>query len=247
MLLYLIRLFNLVTNALAYSFERCGKVWTALEEGLSGREYLFFELNPAPYAELAVNETASGSARAEWVYDADHRIFTEYGAGGGHDKPLPILSLEILYKEKVFYDLTDFAEMIRVRSAEGKLAPCIPHILGAWSLSSGIVLDATRGFEVRLIDMEANTFEVSPFDYSELNDLLESLKRAGAGREATLPVEEVAPSVATPSNAATAGPEAGDIVPEPAVAASSEASDATMTHAPAAEPAGESRDLTEMA
>jgi len=97
MLLYLIRLFNLVTNALAYSFERCGKVWTALEEGLSGREYLFFELNPAPYAELAVNETASGSARAEWVYDADHRIFTEYGAGGGHDKPLPILSLEILY------------------------------------------------------------------------------------------------------------------------------------------------------
>lgn len=215
MLLYLIRFFNLVTNGLAYSFERCSKVWVALEESLTGKEYIFFELNPAPYAELAVNEKASGSARAEWLYDADQKVFTQYGADSGNNKPLPILSLEILYKEKVFYDLTDFAEMIRVRTAAGDLAPCIPHILGAWSLSSGIVLDATRGFEVRLVDMEANTFEVSPFDYSELNDLLESLKRVVQAEE---PEEQH-------SNAVTA---AADIIPE---ARESEASNETVVAA----------------
>jgi hypothetical protein len=229
MLLYLIRLFNLVTNALAYSFERCGRVWTALEEGLGDREYLFFELNPAPYSALAVNESASGSARAEWVYNADKRIFTEYGAAGGSNKPLPILSLEVLYKEKVFYDLTDFAETIRVRTTEGKLAPCIPHILGAWSLSSGIVLDATRGFEVRLVDMEANTFEVSPFDYSEMNDLLESLKRgnaevaAGAGADVIGTVDTGASNAAATTTLAAEtvratadmADAAGDILPEP--------------------------------
>jgi hypothetical protein len=214
MLLYLIRLFNLVTNALAYSFERCGKVWIALEESLTGKGYIFFELNPAPYPELAVNEKASGSAEPEWVYDADQKIFTQYGATGGKNKPLPILSLEILYKDKVFYDLTDFAEMIRLRTVTGDLAPCIPHILGAWSLSSGVVLDATRGFEVRLVDMEANTFEVSPFDYSELNDLLESLKRVGT--EAVQADNEV-------SNATAA-----DIIPE---ARESEASNETVVAA----------------
>jgi hypothetical protein len=230
MLLYLIRLFNLVTNALAYSFERCGKVWIALEESLTGKEYIFFELNPAPYAELAVNEKASGSARAEWLYDADQKIFTQYGATGGQNKPLPILSLEILYKDKVFYDLTDFAEMIRLRTAAGNLAPCIPHILGAWSLSSGVVLDATRGFEVRLVDMEANTFEVSPFDYSELNDLLESLKRVVQAEEPE----------GQHSNAVTT---AADIIPE---ARESEASNETVVAASgvaeaAAAPAGESQ------
>jgi hypothetical protein len=234
MLLYLIRLFNLVTNALAYSFERCGKVWAALEESLTGKEYIFFELNPAPYAELAVNEKASGSARAEWLYDADQKVFTQYGAHGGNNKPLPILSLEILYKEKVFYDLTDFAEMIRVRTTAGDLAPCIPHILGAWSLSSGVVLDATRGFEVRLVDMEANTFEVSPFDYSELNDLLESLKRVVQAEEPEGQEQE------DHSNAVTT---AADIIPE---ARESEASNETVVAASevaeeAAAPAGESQ------
>lgn len=219
MLLYFIRLFNLVTNGLAYSFERCGKVWAALEEGLAGKEYIFFELNPAPYAELAVNEKASGSAQPEWLYDADQKIFTQYGAAGGNNKPLPILSLEILYKEKVFYDLTDFAETIRVRTEGGNLAPCIPHILGAWSLSSGIVLDATKGFEVRLIDMEANTFEVSPFDYSELNDLLESLKRVVQAEEPEEQEQE------QHSNAVAA---AADIIPEALV---SEASNETVAAA----------------
>ncbi len=154
--------------------ESCKRGWSSLEEVLSNKVYLFFEHNPSPYFIKSVNEQASGSAVPQWIYDSNSKTFMQYDSQelGGINMPLPILSMEIVYKDKVYYDLTDFVEGVRIKADSEKVCPCISHILGAWSLSSGIVLDAKRGFEVRMIDNGANTTESSIYDFMELHGRL---------------------------------------------------------------------------
>lgn len=183
--LFFIRVFNILSKAFAQGFEGCSKVWSSLEGAFASKQYLFFENNPAPYFHTTVNESASGSAKIEWIYDTDSKTFTEFDAEAEEDgvnAPLPILSMEIMYKDKVYYDLTDFIENVRIKAISEDCSPCIPHILGAWSLSSGIVLDLTRGFEVRLIDSAADTIMVSLHDYKKLHHLLEK-REENAGTE----------------------------------------------------------------
>lgn len=186
MILFLLRMFGMISNIITGLFESCVRFWGSLEEAFSPREYIFFDFNPAPYLYRSVKERATVSATPQWLYDRDTKMFTQYdiensGKGGTMSK-LPILSLEIIYKDKVEYDLTDFIDYIRVRSigSDTKAGPSIPHILGAWSLKSGIVLDSIRGFEIRLIDDMANTIEMPPYDYSDIYDILAGVMEGAA-------------------------------------------------------------------
>ncbi len=185
------RLFNLLSTIVGGCLENCKRAWSSLEESLSSKVYIFFNNNPSPYFIKSVNEKASGSATPEWIYDSATKTYTQYDSEDedpGFNTPLPILSMEITYKDKVYYDLTEFIETIRVKADSEDMSPCISHLLGAWSLSSGIVLDATRGFEVKMIDSRANIVEASIYDFMELNERL----AAGMG---TIAKEDVTESI----------------------------------------------------
>ena len=85
--------------------------------------------------------------------------------------------MEILEEDSVMYDLTDFIGDIKVHTSGAVVFPSIAHILGAWSLSSGIILDATREFNVRIIDIDGSTvlFPTDSYEYFEaLDNELES-------------------------------------------------------------------------
>ena len=185
-------MFNFVSTASITFFETCSRAWKAFEESVGSKQYFFYERNPAPYFYLSVNESGKGSAVPQWLYDTNTKTFTEFAEQqGGVTKPLPILSLEIMHKDKVLYDLTDFIEMLRVNSSDGELAPSIAHLLGAWSMHSGIVLDPERGFEVQMIDSAANTILVdSIHNHENLYLLLKSAE------EALAEVEQEAATVA---------------------------------------------------
>jgi hypothetical protein len=154
-------LYNTVESCVMNFIYECKQIWHAFQSVLGPRAYVFFQGFAAPYWTIMVNPSASGSAKPEWVYLDDKRIFMEWSAANAADmnqkaKALPILSLEVVHKDKVLYDLTDFIEGVRVYHTAG-LFPSLQHILAAWGLSSGIILDSARGFEYRIICNVANT------------------------------------------------------------------------------------------
>ena len=83
----------------------------------------------------------------------------------GHTYDLPILSMEILAGEDVVCDLTDFIASVKVHTYSMDVLPSIAHLLGAWSIHSGIVLDRGRNFMVRVIDTRANTIDLHTEDH----------------------------------------------------------------------------------
>jgi hypothetical protein len=137
---------------------------------------IFFEKNAAPFNPLKLSYGATGAARVAWGYNLDKLLFVEwcgtyyntfFGAQG-HIHPLPVLSIEIIpsptENDRVHYDLTDWAEKVRIETADAvRHTPTVAQILAAWSLSSGIVLDPSR-FRVRLMNEQADTYEASVTD-----------------------------------------------------------------------------------
>ena len=132
--------------------------------------YLFFPGNEVPYQYRLVNVDAAGSAKPEWSYVPETNQFVEWpfldAADTKLSDPLPILSMEIIdAEERVLYDLTDFIEKVKVYTDKFYGAsPCIAHIIGAWALSSGVVLDHVLDLKVRFINTSADTRLLSIYD-----------------------------------------------------------------------------------
>jgi hypothetical protein len=112
----------------------------------------------------------------DWYYLAESNTFVEWE----HATPLssltrvnslqlPVLSMEIIEDDAVVYDLTEFIDNLKIHTLGDEFFPSVAHILGAWSISSGIVLDTTRGFIVRMIDTQANTIETEPNNYAYIH------------------------------------------------------------------------------
>jgi hypothetical protein len=124
------------------------------------REYILFEEQSHCYNVLHVSPWATGSATPKWHYNAEKKLFTEWGDEISNKKhTLPYLSLEIVHGTRVQYDLTEFIEGVRVRTqTDTKVYPSLPELLAVWTTSSGIVLHPTR-FIARVITEEGDTEE----------------------------------------------------------------------------------------
>jgi hypothetical protein len=69
--------------------------------------------------------------------------------------------MEILENERVLFDLTEFLEKLKIF---GNTMPSVEHIVGAWQVSTGIVLDVTSPYVVRHITEDADTI-LTPLPY----------------------------------------------------------------------------------
>jgi len=170
--LVLIEMYNRLDNFYGSCKKLFKKLYTGIQSAFVEKNYYLFENISPPFLTTSVNISASSSAVPEWYYLPDKNAFVEWQ----HDTSLssllessphalPILSMEIVDKDAVVYDLTDFIEGLQIYNLNSIFFPCIAHMLGAWSLSSGIVTDVTRGFTVRMIDTNANTIESSIDNY----------------------------------------------------------------------------------
>ena len=65
-------------------------------------------------------------------------------------------------------DLTDFTEAVHIY---GDASPSLAHLLGAWSLHSGIVLDVSRSFTARMINSTGGTVTLPINLYTSLDIL----------------------------------------------------------------------------
>lgn len=152
------------------------QIYNKIVETFSPKTYVFFDCITSPYNLSHVNISASSSAVPQWYYLPDDNTFVGWELGttiesimnrGGKPKPLPVLSMEILENDRVIYDLTDFSQSIKVYPQIDGVFPSAAHILGAWSLSSRIILDRNRDFVVHILDTNAEQkeTEISDCDY----------------------------------------------------------------------------------
>jgi hypothetical protein len=148
------------------------KLFQAASTAFYPETFVMFGDSPTVYNPSKLSIGASGSPPISWGYTLDTFTFSEwcgsyYNTFVGpiaHSHPLPALSIEIVENDRVIYDLTDWAEKVRVLTeSEGRRTPSVAQILAAWTLSSGIVLDAPR-FTVRLMNEQADTVETSCTD-----------------------------------------------------------------------------------
>jgi hypothetical protein len=153
------------------------KVYDAVVTAFQPCFWVFFKDTHAPYSFQTLSLSAPGSLQPNWIYDSTNLRFIPviYGelpavtmARTESRKRLPLLSLEIRSKgilnSKCIYDLTDFIEKVRVCYVKNVNygCPTVAQVIGAWSISSGVILDWSQDIFVNLINQDGDDYCVLP-------------------------------------------------------------------------------------
>jgi hypothetical protein len=168
-----LRLYNSIDKTISSLAKTLCLVCRGISDALKPPTYVFFENIPTPYRLSSVKTYPTASAVGQWYYLPENKYFVQCDLGfyGNIDpdnlKSLPLLSMEIVHNNLTLHDLTDFIGDIKVYSNDNTF-PSISHILGAWSLNSGIVVSQYEEFIARMIDTSANTLEVPVCNYDFL-------------------------------------------------------------------------------
>jgi len=163
--LMLLRIYIRVFNLINYCSSNISYTWRTLVDAYSVKTHLFFDRIAAPYMNSAVNIGAPSSALPLWTYQDDTKTFVEWTLMRPETMPkahqLPILSMSVVSDERVVHDITDFVDSLQVCHSNPDTFPSIAHSLGAWSLSSRIVLNPTAEYYVTIITSSADTIAIT--------------------------------------------------------------------------------------
>lgn len=156
--LCLLRTYNMLSIMADFCATNVVYLYKTLVNAYSVKTYLLFERIESPYNRSDVHLGSASSALPLWYYREDTRTFNEWSLEYTENKrsEIPILSMAITDGERILHDLTEYMESVRVFHSTGAI-PSIAHILGAWSLSSGIVLNPSNNYFVTVITSTADT------------------------------------------------------------------------------------------
>ena len=171
-----LRVYNGLDKMITSLFKTVSLVYTAITHSLKKKTYILFENISTPYPIENVVFGSPSSAVPDWYYLPDTNTFIRWQVGKSVDelafsafynKSLPVLSMEVTLSGETLFDLTDFIGTICASSHLENDFPSVAHIIGAWSLTSGVVLDQSVDFNASMIDIAANMIQVSVqnFDY----------------------------------------------------------------------------------
>jgi len=212
--MWILSAYNSITYLLDKLIFGTKKVFCAVQDAFTPKTYILFSGRPTAYLENTISVDASTSAKPQWLYTPENGRFVEYADGCSTQflekispsvHTLPVLSMEIVEDSNVVYDLTDFAETIRVYNATSdRSSPSVAHIMSAWSTSSGIVLSPTRPFKVRLVDTAANTIETEIDEMDTLDAVVATATEDDAKTEpeATTEAEDAMPNLGSADSVA---------------------------------------------
>ena len=114
--------------------------------------YIFFKGSSYPYRMQDYSLTGPGVAPIEWYYNAETKRFASSLVANTPNEYMTHhfewLSGQIKYNDLVLYDISDYLQQARWA---GTVRPSISHVLAAWSLHSGIVLNVVDGLTLQVI------------------------------------------------------------------------------------------------
>jgi len=162
-IIWALRLYNVTTNIIEFLYSQTERLCLTLQEAFSKKSFVLFADIPFMYNNMHYTTTSPLSAKPLWMYDPIQMKFTEYSTGTNETKKIysiPVLSMELVENDSSIHDMTTFIEKLCIESTEGKqVFPSVAHIMRAWMFGTGVVLDPSRSFKVRMINLSADTVE----------------------------------------------------------------------------------------
>ena len=154
LLYYSLQFINLVWAFLTTATQVTKKVSTHVYRGFQSELYYFFKDSPIPWDAHRVNLRSAGSPHVDWYYNADTKTFSR-AENDGHLHHFPYLTAEIYHGDLALYDITPFTEALHWTG--GTTAPSANHVLAAWYLQTGILLDPALPLVLKVINEEGET------------------------------------------------------------------------------------------
>ncbi len=153
-LMWTIHFTSLAYTAIDTVLHYTGKIARGIYRSVQTETYYFFKGSYVPYDSRHVKLNVAGVPHVEWYYNPDTKVFSKEEATG-QPKHFPYLTAEVYHDTLSLYDLTSFVESVKWTG--GDSAPSPNHILAAWFLATGILLDPTLPLVLQVIDEEGNT------------------------------------------------------------------------------------------
>jgi hypothetical protein len=150
-LYYSLQLINFVWAFLSTTAKYTKKVSTSVYSGLQEQTYYFFNNSPVPWDARRVNLNAAGSPHVDWYYNADTKMFSRE-ENDGHYHHFPYLTAEIYHGDLSLYDITSFTESLKWSG--GEVPPSANHVLAAWFIETGVLLDPSLPLVLRVCNQE---------------------------------------------------------------------------------------------
>lgn len=146
-----LKLINLYTRCCSRLNRINDSLYTAINIVVSDDVYLFLKDSTFPhdfkrYNEINVKPALLYNMTTNTFYPSSHFLSVNELFRIGTKLPIPILSLEIIDKNKnTLYDLTDFIEPMRyVKLTYMYATPTIGHIVSVWQLAFKVILDESE-------------------------------------------------------------------------------------------------------
>lgn len=155
--LYSLQLINMIWTVIEGTVKYTKKVSTGVYSGLQQQTYYFFKDSAFPWDSRRVKLNAAGSPRVDWYYNADTKLFRRE-ENDNHLHHFPYLTAEIYHGDLSLYDITSFTESLRWTG--GDVAPSVNHVLAAWFLETGILLDASLPIILRVCNQEGEMNDI---------------------------------------------------------------------------------------
>ncbi len=142
-------------------------VWQVLVNATKGARrtfrdevYVFFRDSSYPYLLDSIELNKPGMPDVEWYYNAKTHTFLTARlfetSVHHHTSHVPYLSAEIKYNDLTLYDVSEFMNGVRWAGEENAQMPNVDHLVSAWSLSSGVVLQRSPQMRLFVVNTDGN-------------------------------------------------------------------------------------------
>jgi hypothetical protein len=154
---YSLQFINLVWAFLTTTTQVTKKVTTSVYRGFQAETYYFFKDSSVPWDTRRVNLSSAGSPHVDWYYNAETNTFSR-AENDGHLHHFPYLTAEIYHGDLALYDITSFTESLHWTG--GETAPSANHVLAAWYIETGVLLDPSLPLVLKVINEEGESTEI---------------------------------------------------------------------------------------
>lgn len=122
----------------------------------------FFENNPTGYLEAFVKDSPNNGTIL-WKYSRSKKLFYQYKCISKDTKHLPILSAILECDSYSSINLDEFINDIHIETSNYGY-PSLQHILEVWSYETHIILDRTKSWKLKYMDLNINEFSLDIFN-----------------------------------------------------------------------------------
>ena len=163
-MLYLIRFFMLTLQFLQTSWTVARKTGKAIQDSFRDDMYIFFCGSSYPYHLDDLILSSPGVPAVEWYYNATKNTFVtarlQTNSQNYTTHHIPYLSAQIQYNDLTLYDISEFINSVRWAGEDGEPMPSVDHLVSAWSLSSGIVIEQSTTMKLAVINTDGEDVKI---------------------------------------------------------------------------------------